>query len=212
MRSIHGLTGSNCALPTAGVSRRRWQTSRRLLCFVLLFVLGAVVDAQEEGREAAVRTGLLLKLSLYVQYPDAAFAGPEAPFEICVVDAGALEPILEKLTEGKPHKGRPLRVRRLEAEAVGVGCQVLYFGRRNDEAVGELLERVDSRPVLTIGDGEDFLDQGGAIQLMRVGKNLRFAIDRDAIAGAGLDISSTVLKLAEEVRGGQGKGRSEGRE
>ena len=98
-------------------------------------------------------------------------------------------------------------VRRLEPDAVKTGCQILYFGSPGRGDTLELLQRVAERPMLTVGEGRSFLDQGVAVRLMRVGNNVRFSINRDAIAGAGLGISSSVLRLAEQVVGGDGKGR-----
>ena len=214
MRAFDRSTGVGCARSAADSHRRRRRVADwgwiLALCLVSSFIVPTPVAG--ENLEAAVKTGLLLKLSLYIQYPEGTFASPDSPFEICVVEAQALEPILEQLTHDRVHKEHRIEVRRLEDSEVQGGCQVLYFGQRTGSEVGALLERIGSEPMLTVGDGEDFLDDGGAIRLMRVGKNLRFAIDRDAIDRAGLVISSSVLKLAEEVRGGQGAGRRERRE
>ena len=197
----------------AGCPERRRHGRWSVPIFALLLVsasLAATAGAQTtpQMREAAVKTSVLLNLSLYVDFPEAAFESETAPVEICVVDPEALQSILERLAAAKERAGRAYVVRRLAAEEVDGGCQVLYFGQLSRKTARPLLERVAELPMLTIGEDRGFLDDGGAVRLMRVGNNVRFAINRDAIAEAGLGISSAVLRLAEQVVGGEGKGRN----
>jgi hypothetical protein len=61
---------------------------------------------------------------------------------------------------------------------------------------------VASQPVLTVGDSPRFLDEGGIVQLVRVGNHLRFNINVAAARRAGLRLSSHLLGLAENLRRG----------
>ena len=56
--------------------------------------------------------------------------------------------------------------------------------------------------VLTIGESPDFLREGGIINLLLVGRRVRFEVNPDAAARAGLRLSSQLLQLAVAVRGG----------
>ena len=174
---------------------------------LLLTVEGGQAQTTPQMREAAVKASVLLNFSLYVDYPESAFGTEVAPVEICVVDPEALQSILERLAAAKERDGRSYVVRRITPEEVEGGCQLLYFGQLSRKLAKPLLERVAELPMLTVGEDRDFLEDGGAVRLMRVGNNVRFAINRDAIADAGLGISSAVLRLAEQVVGGEGKGR-----
>lgn len=174
-----------------------------------------------EAREAAVKAGILLNFTLYVDYPTEAFAKDNSPLVICVANANVLYSTLERLAEGKVRRGRPIRTRRLvldgeasdgEASAGDAStrdasnCHMLYLGPKTDGDWREVLETLQGTPVLTFGEGDEFLDNGGAVVLMRSGNNVRFAINLRPVRAAGLTISSSVLKLAESVSG-RGRGR-----
>ncbi len=65
-----------------------------------------------------------------------------------------------------------------------------------------LLDDARSRPILTIGDDDRFLDDGGIIRLRVVEGRVRFDVNAAAAQQAGLRISSQLLQLALSVRGG----------
>jgi len=54
---------------------------------------------------------------------------------------------------------------------------------------------------LTVGETESFLQEGGIINFAIRSSRVRFDIDLDAAHRAGIQISSKVLSLADEVHG-----------
>ena len=66
---------------------------------------------------------------------------------------------------------------------------------------GELLQRARSRPALTVGENEGFLDDGGIIEFVRMEDTIRFALNLTAARAASLKVSANLLKVAEKVRG-----------
>ena len=70
----------------------------------------------------------------------------------------------------------------------------------------KLLTSVEALPILTIGDGENFIRDGGMIQLVKVEGHIRFEINLDAAKSAGLKISSKLLQLAERVHSTEREG------
>jgi uncharacterized protein DUF4154 len=61
----------------------------------------------------------------------------------------------------------------------------------------EVLNAVGKAPVLTVGEGLDFLRSGGIIRFLKSGNRIRFEINPDAAARASLHLSSRLLRLAE---------------
>jgi hypothetical protein len=55
--------------------------------------------------------------------------------------------------------------------------------------------------VLTVGEGPEFIEQGGIVAFLIQGGNVRFAIDANAAERAGLRISSRLLRLSRDPRG-----------
>jgi hypothetical protein len=55
------------------------------------------------------------------------------------------------------------------------------------------------RPILTVGDGDDFAAQGGAVQLSIERGKLHLTVNLAAARAARLQISPKVLALAEVI-------------
>lgn len=51
-------------------------------------------------------------------------------------------------------------------------CNVLYIGHNAEENAASLLAYTKGHPVLSISEAKDFADNGGIIEIMRVGKNV----------------------------------------
>jgi len=78
------------------------------------------------------------------------------------------------------------------------GCDVLFVPRRF-AAAHEYLHAVDGKPVLTVGESPEFVQEGGIVNFFLDGKRVRFEINPAAATRANLRISSRLLQLARLV-------------
>jgi hypothetical protein len=177
---------------------------QRLIATLLLaaLVLGAVaVRAQPlSGGADEVRAAYLYRFLAYVDWPDQAFATPEAPLVIGVVANDAVATELSRVLIGRTAHGRPVAARRLVPGDSLDGVQALYVG---DAALlrSAWLQRARERPVLIVADGVASLDAGAALAFVRVDDRLRFDASLRAVERAGLRVSSRLLALAQRVVG-----------
>lgn len=98
------------------------------------------------------------------------------------------------------HKGpatqRTVAVRDLdEIDEIGA-CDVVYLAAKADVDPSKLLSLVSDNPVLTVSEEEGTARRGLAISFREVEGQLRFEINRAALARANLTASSHLLKLA----------------
>jgi hypothetical protein len=91
-------------------------------------------------------------------------------------------------------------VRVVSGVAALAGCHVLFAGARSAPAAA--LKAVMGRSVLTVGETDRFLDDGGIIALKIVDRRVRFDVSTTNAQRAGLRISAQLLSLAAAVRGG----------
>ena len=105
---------------------------------------------------------------------------------------------LDKLA-GKPVHNNTLVIKRLKSLTLADDCQLVYISE--DTEPTEVLLLVREKPVLTVSDAEDFIEQSGIIQFKLVQNRVRFRINMDAANSAGLSISSKLLSLAISVTG-----------
>lgn len=149
----------------------------------------------------------LINFLHFVVFPETSFTPSDAPYSLCVLGPDELFEILETMAEGQVRKGRSLRVRHLKALSEVGECHVLYVSPKVWGTVQEPFADVVEAPLLTVGRSRDFFEAGGGINLVLIGKRLRFDVNRDAIEGCGLKVDSRLLDAANEVRQSRRKRR-----
>lgn len=165
------------------------------LCFV---VLSAGSLLSQGGDEQRLKAAFVYRFPQFVTWPPASTTDRNS-LEICVAAGPATAAALRDLTSGESLNGRPFVVRENPAVQSLQSCHVLMVsGGPSSRAV---MTRAATLPILTVGDSETFLDDGGIIQLKLVDRRVRFEINLPAAARAGLTLSSQLLRLAAGVRG-----------
>lgn len=163
-------------------------------------VLGAPVSAQDvEAYE--LRALFLYNFTKFVTWPGDAFEDDEAPFRICVVGGDSrLWEFLDGLVAGERAGGRPLVVRRSERIRETEGCQIVYVPAGHDP--GHLPSVLGARrdTVLTVGEGEGFLDAGGVLQFYPDNQKIRLRINESERERLRLRMSSRLIQLCDRVR------------
>lgn len=176
-------------------------TSWRALASV--FILAVLITAPsrggaQESREYAVKAALLHKFVEFIEWPSET-AAMNSPIEICVLGQDPFGSTLEAI-RNKVVRGRKLAIRRL-AQAEGLAsCNVLFISSSERNHVNDVVTSLGSSSVLTVGDMSGFAQEGGIINLVTDGNNVRFEINVRAAERARLKIASRVLNLARVIR------------
>lgn len=182
-------------------------TGRHLITAVMLKLLTGVVaigaaaphlgHGQPPALETRVKATYLYNFIQFVEWPRSAWANGDA-FHICVLGSGrfgaALEAFGDERVDG--HRIRVLRLANVE-EAAANRCKLVFLPRAAGDSA-ELLARVPSHGVLTVGEAPNFTSAGGMIGLYEVRGRVHFSINDRAARRAGLVISSRLLQLARE--------------
>jgi hypothetical protein len=170
-----------------------------LIVAVLAAVALAPVHAAAPVAESRLKAAFISKFPQFVVWPSAVIAS-HGTADICVFGpAGDLRAALSEIVSGDTLHGHGMRVREIAVGRDPSDCLVVFVGS-HAEAVA-ILQRVADRPVLTIGDYPEFLDDGGIIELRVVDGRVRFEVSMTAAQRAGLRIGSQLLRLALNVRG-----------
>lgn len=170
-----------------------------------LFALGsgawqAHAQTQSAAEEYRLKAAFVYRFPQFVDWPAASWTGRDS-LEICVSQPNPFGSALTELVQGESLNGKRLVVRQVGANSPVESCHLLFVGAA-DGTRGDLLARAGSLPILTIGETPQFLDRGGMINLRLVDRRVRFAINIAAADRAGLRLSSQLLRLAIDVRGG----------
>jgi hypothetical protein len=175
---------------------------------VLLSVIVAgtarVARAQSQAGEYHVKAAFLFHFVQLVEWPAGEPGTQEDPLTLCMLGEDPFRGDLEVTLEGKSVGSRPLRVRHLKPAESFQGCQVLFFGRRDAARLSRVLLELKDGPILTVGESDGFVEQGGMIGFRLVENKVRFEINVQAAEQAKLRISSRLLLLAQTVIGNHG--------
>jgi hypothetical protein len=172
---------------------------------LLLTATAGVILASPPDRAVAqrpsqdqVEAAYLYNFGKFVHWPDSAAQGV---LQICVVGQEQFEMVLTRLVAGEQINGRRLEARLLNQAQETQGCAILFVGAAQQTHLDEFLAATASRPILTVGDGSDFLAHGGILQFVMVEDHVRFAVNLNAANRNGLSLSSELLKVAVAVIG-----------
>ncbi len=169
--------------------------------FLLLTVLLAAFQAAaatETAAEYDVKAAFLYNFTKFVEWPSWAFHDDRSTVRLCVLGEDPFGGSLQELAEGEV-AGRRVTVLRARALGAPTGCQILFVSRSERERLPLILREVRDAPVLTVGDMQGFLEQGGIVNFIVEGSKVRFEISQEAAERAGIRISSRLLRLATRV-------------
>jgi hypothetical protein len=76
---------------------------------------------------------------------------------------------------------------------------VLFINSAQDRQERRILEALKGIAILTVGESEDFLDNGGIICFVMHEDRVQFEISHKAAIEAGLRVSSRLLGVAKRV-------------
>jgi len=152
--------------------------------------------------EYEVKAAFLFRFAQFVEWPSEAFKGASEPFTYCTIGDDPFHGALERTLSGKTLGERALRVEHLSGTGKIGECQVLFVGGPGDKKhVEEALASAGKLPILTVGEAEQFAEDGGAIGFCTEDNKIRFEVNLDAAGKAGLKISAKLLALAKTVLG-----------
>ena len=192
----------------APATTRRVVTKQLSVASVLAVAIGVAWTAGAQPapntrdlEEYRLKAAFVARFAEFVEWPST--AGPDrASFNVCAAAPATFVTALRELTAGARAAGRPLAVHQITNDDEVDTCHVLFVAASSPVPVSAIMRRAESKPILTVGEEAGFLERGGMINLSLVDRRVRFEIDNAAAQRAGLRLSSQLLRLALNVRGG----------
>ena len=167
------------------------------LFFVLVFAIGFKCRAQDsQPTEYQIKAAFIYNFARFCEWPDQAFANANAPMTIGVLGENVFGDNLSRTIDGKAIRGHPLQFEECNSMAQATNCQVLFISSSEKNHLSQILGQLQGTRILTISETDDFIGDGGMINLKIVDDKVRFEINNDAAKKAGLTISSKLLSLA----------------
>lgn len=159
---------------------------------VAAMTLGADVQPSHAGsRQNEIKAAFVFNFARFTKWPPDRFEGPSDPIRVCAHEGHTLADALGTI-DGKKVGARAIAVATYPAGGpLGTGCHIALL------PLGPV--SIPQRGMLTVGETPDFIERGGAVGLLQVGRQVRFQINQTSIREAELEMSSKLLRLATRV-------------
>jgi len=184
------LTSSKCA------------SRRAVLCLLVISLIATepafLADASgktiTEAQVSELHAALVLKIAMFVHWPDEALALSDETITLGVVGSDAVFHSFERLAD-KKIKDRKIQLEFFQEPEQLPTSEILFLSKSHTSEVKSWLG------VLTIGDSPHFNAQGGMIKLSIENGRTKFTINLEAAEEAGIFFSSKLLKVATIYKG-----------
>lgn len=170
-----------------------------ILSCLLLLVPGLHAQ-QPKASEFQVKAAYLYNFGRFVQWPDESGADRHEFFEICVLGTDPFGQALDATLAGGTIGGKSVAAKRITKPQDVDSCRILFISSSEESHLKEDLAALDKTRVLTVSDIPRFSERGGMIGFILDGNRVRFDVNLDSAQGAGLTLSSELLKVATSVR------------
>jgi hypothetical protein len=162
-------------------------------------VMSQSVDAQSAAEEYQVKAAFLFHFVQLVEWPAGTLDASDRSISLCIFDDEPHRRELENTIEGKVVGMRVLHLRLLDQRQDIQGCNILFLSRDEGRRQAAILRSVHDLPVLTVGETDTFLADGGMIHFHLDGDKIRFDINAAGADASHLRISARLLLLATSV-------------
>jgi hypothetical protein len=170
----------------------------------MLIALIAIPDlargAEPVAEEYQVKGAFLLNFTKFVVWPPEVFKGPGDPIAICIVGQNPFGPLLDRAARETVVANRTVSVRQVADGQQASQCQIVFMGASERKHWRGWLDALRGRSVVTVGESDGFLANGGVVNFKLEGERVRIEISTAAADRAGLHISAKLLNLAQSER------------
>jgi hypothetical protein len=202
IRRIGAVRGRNRA-------RRHWGASAAAIAvsiWMAVLPLGpALLAGSTFGQdslppsEAQIKAAFLLNFARFAEWDPTAVPETSTLLFFCFDGAENVRLAFQALADGKEIAKRKIINRRITSPADARTCQAVFANDSKRSREAELLKTARDAGALTVGDGPDFLNSGGMIQLLVDDNRMRFDINLASVSRARIKLSSKLLALARHV-------------
>jgi YfiR/HmsC-like len=190
------------ARPTL-IEQRRGARRCAACCLFLILYLAATgnLRASSTAEEYSIKAAFLFHFAQFVEWPEGAFRKADSPLVYCTIGEDPFQGLLDATLKDKTIGAHAFQIRHLKQIQDAEGCHLVFVGEGEKKQILAALAVLKGSPILTVGESERFVQEGGIIAFCLEENKIRFEINLEAAEKANLKISSRLLALAKTVIG-----------
>jgi hypothetical protein len=155
----------------------------------------ATTSAERQGEEYLLKAVFIYNFAKFTHWPVSVWDNTGRSLRICSIGNDNLANVLIKL-HGRSLRDYPVIIEQLKDTSNLDTCHVLYFAYSLQNDIPSMLDSTRTKPILTVSELPGFAESGGMIELYQMDDRIRFKVNLQSIREAGLELSSSLLKLA----------------
>lgn len=176
-----------------------------LLTALVLAASGTNVFADRGMRENQmveyqIKASYIYNFLQFVKFPSDALQA-EGEVVVCIAGENRFGNALYELDGAKTSQGL-IQVEVVEPQpsaVYGRKCNVLYVVGNEDKKARAILESVDPRKVLTIGEDQSFVRIGGSIELYIEDDVVRFRVNVEQVKQADFQVAAQLMEMGSPL-------------
>ena len=170
------------------------------LFFFAVLSLPHYASADPPGRsEYEIKAAFLYNFLKFVEWPEKNSTNSNSPINLCILGHDPFGNSMNNFIALKI-AGRKVFLQRMTSISSIRDCHAVFISGSEKGSVRSITDLAIKRHILTIGDTEQFAQQGVIINMFLGNNKVRFEINLDAANRAGLRIDARLLSLAAIVR------------
>jgi hypothetical protein len=179
-----------------------WRTCGRIAKRTLVALIATALagaHATTINQEYQLKAVFLFNFLQFVDWPTDAFEDAHSPFHVCILGGDPFGHDLDEVMSGEQLENRPILVERHADVADTTHCHLVFIAEDSATRRQRSLAALQSKPILTVGDADDFAARGGIIELDVANNRIKLLVNLQAASDAQLRLSSKLLRKSQIV-------------
>ncbi|UII31327.1 YfiR family protein [Fulvivirga ulvae] len=164
---------------------------------VILCFLCFNVEAPAQIGETRLKSIWLEKFSKFIEWPT---SDTLDYFTITILGEGDINQYLYDIYKNRTIKNKPVKINVIDKIDSLENCNILFINTEQAKDLDKVLDKVRSKPILTIGDTQGFAKKGIIINFYLEQNKVRFELNISAAKSSGLDVDFRLLEAARIIK------------
>ena len=165
-----------------------------------MFSILSVTLSAQQYTDYELKAAYIFNFSKFVSWPQNAFDKDDGDFNIVVFGDSPITKVLFNAFKGRKIQNRDISIKVIYRIEDLPETHILFVSREMQVEVVNLIESINDKPILVVGDVvESFCQLGGTINFTSRSSKYQFEINNNSAIRAHLRISSKLLALSKII-------------
>lgn len=172
------------------------------LYFIAFFTIVSVMFSSIAAfavDEIMIESAFIINFTKFIEWPDSTTPAGQRKIDICVIGDSKIINAEQVFKQASFDKLDISLVKEKNISSISTHCQMLFISTSESEKIADIILSIKDKPILTIGDTDEFIERGVMINFVIDDGKVKFVINKGAIVAAGLKVDAQLLEIALKV-------------